>query len=174
MEDMGRCGVNWRLEGSHSYYIKEEQNFLLCLLNDKTGPKLVEKCKQVNVLLGYRCENLREHFLSNRKTSQLLRNHKVNIERHLRRMYRIRNDIVHSGETYYNTNLFIKHLREYVEGIASVVLFRIRMHDVYSLDEALSIIRDSVDVTTEILSDLGKDHNLSDEEYIGMLLNGVF
>jgi|SRR5690625_460374 len=101
-------------------------------------------------------------------------NHKKNIVRHLQRFYRIRNDIVHSGATNYNTNLFMKHLREYVEAIVSVVLFRIRNHNVRSLDEVLSMIRDNVDITIEILSDMGKNHSLSKNDYERLLLNGVF
>lgn len=174
MEDFKRCRVIWVTENIGSNQVKKEYEFLDYLLDENKGPDLIEKCYQVNILLGYRCEQIRDVLLCGKKTSRLLQKHKENVKRHLHRLYRIRNDIVHAGKTNYNVNLFIKHLRDYMESVVTVVLYRIQNHDVVHLDEVFSMINDNVDLTIEILKEFGINQNNRESEYKRILLNGVF
>lgn len=172
MEDLKRCKVNWDVEGKSSK-VKQEHRFLELLLNEGDAQDLIEKCRNVNILLFYRCEKLINDLSNNKRASQLLKRHKINVERHLQRLYRIRNEIIHSGDTHYNPNIFIKHLREYVESLATVVLYRMRNNSIENLEEALSMIKDNVQITTEVLSKMGSNSSIDQNEYIRVLLDGV-
>lgn len=172
MEDLKRCKVNWDVEGKSSK-VKQEHRFLELLLNECGAHDLIEKCRNVNILLLYRCEKLINDLSNNKRASQLLKRHKINVERHLQRLYRIRNEIIHSGDTHYNPNIFIKHLREYVESLATVVLYRMRNNSIENLEEALSMIKDNVQITTEVLSKMGSNSSIDQNEYIRVLLDGV-
>lgn len=175
MEDFGRCGVQWHhIERENSIRTKKEYQFLECLLGEESGVRLIERSYEHNILLGYRCEQLRSVLSSGKEASKLIQDHKINVQRHLQRFYRIRNAIVHTGETQYNTNLFVKHIREYVEFAVSVVLFRINNHQIKNLEEVFAMMRDSVDITIELLSSLGQSHPLDSNDYQNLLLNGVF
>lgn len=175
MEDFGRCNVEWQhTEQNGNKKVKKEYQFLECLLDEENGSRLIEKSYEHNILLGYRCEQLRSTLSNGKEASKLIKSHMINVQRHLQRFYRIRNAIVHTGETQYNTNLFVKHIREYVEFTVSVVLYRIGNHQIEDLEEILAMMRDSVDMTIELLNSLGQNHTLDDSEYQNILLNGVF
>jgi len=97
--------------------------------------------------------------------------HKENIIRHLQRLYRVRNSIVHSAKVDYNNiNIFIKHLSDYIESTMSVVLKRLEVNKFNNLEEVFAMVRDSVESTIEVLKN---SNGLDKNEYYKVLLNGV-
>lgn len=142
------------------------------LLDDDNQEIILNSCNEKNNLLGYRYRQLREILVDGKKASNVIESHRENITRHLQRLYRVRNSIVHSAEAHYNINLFIKHLSDYIESTMSVVLQRLEVNDNFdNLDEVFAMIRDSVDSTIEVL---GSSNDLDRDEYYKILLNGIF
>lgn len=177
MEDCKRCHLKWQeyneTEGP-AVKRKKEYEFMDYLLDEEKANKLALECDKVNILLGFRYRQIRYMVVEGKKASKVIENHRENVKRHLQRLYRIRNSIVHTGDSPYNISLFINHLNEYIESTISVVLYRLKTHEISEFEEVFTTIRDSVEYTVEVLGALSKEHGLEKQDYENLLLNGVF
>lgn len=171
IEDCQRCNLVIN-QGENNLLIGQMkvQDAISILLNDNYHSIILENCDGLNNLLGYRYRELRDILIDGKHTSKVIEDHRENIKRHLQRLYRVRNAIVHSSETHYNINLFINHLSDYIESTMSEVLKRLEGENFNSLDEVFAKIRDNVDSTIEVL---GSSKELDKNEYYRILLNGI-
>ena len=69
------------------------------------------------------------------------------------------------------TNLFIKHLHEYIEQVMSVVINRLELVSNITLEQIFAQVRDSVDATIETLKN---SRLLEKDTYINLVLRGAF
>ncbi|WP_044641200.1 hypothetical protein [Risungbinella massiliensis] len=174
LEDCNRCNLEiLEEESGNSIRIGRLKVYeaLPLLLDNSKKEGITTNCYNVNILLGYRYRQLSEILSEGKKASKVIELHKENVVRHLQRLYRVRNAIVHSAEVHYNINLFIKHLSDYIEATMSVVLHRLEDHDFNTLEEVFPMVRDSVESTIEILK---SSNDLEEEEYYNLLINGAF
>ncbi|HHW36535.1 MAG TPA: hypothetical protein GXX18_04605 [Bacillales bacterium] len=174
LEDCNRCNVQIIEKGNENPiyigHIKANEAIYL-LLDESKSSIIMESCDDLNTLLGYRFRQLKAILNDGRKASKVIETHKENVTRHIQRLYRIRNSIVHSAQVHYNINLFIKHLSEYVKSTMSVVLHRLESNDYDTLEQVFALVRDSVDTTIEVLK---SSNNLEKEAYYNLLLKGAF
>lgn len=81
---------------------------------------LVSRCRDF-VLLERRIDHLRSIAASPSALKSLLDGHEERISWQLRRIYRTRNIIVHSGETPSHTNVLIEHAHEYLDNVLNLL-----------------------------------------------------
>lgn len=172
IEDCNRCNFEIEIDGQIIRIGRTHpQDYIQFLINERYASEIERKCKELNNLLGYRYKELRETLTDGRKSSKILKAHKDNIEQHVQRLYRIRNAIVHSAELHYNTDLFIRHLNEYLESTMSVVLHRLEENPNVKLEEIFAQVRDSVEATIEILEN---SKHFDENAYYDLVLRGAF
>ena len=172
LEDCNRCNLEIEVNNRNVKLGQEFPSEAFEIMNsDEYLEEITTKANRLNILLGHRYLQLRTILKSGRSSADLLEKHKKNINQHIHRLYRIRNAIVHSGEVHYNTNLFIKHLNEYIEMTVSVVLHRLEENNEASLEEVFAQIRDSVEATIETLKN---SRHLDLQAYNNLVLKGAF
>jgi len=113
LADCQACGVSLdaALRGeSQSERIKQ---LLRALIDAKARRELLELCG-VHQLLSIRLKSLSSTLLTGKAVHDLLSAHRTRLERHLQRMYRIRNSIVHAAQGNEHLVPCLKHLNTYV------------------------------------------------------------
>ncbi|RTQ93807.1 hypothetical protein [Lysinibacillus telephonicus] len=173
LEDCNRCDVEI-IYRERNYRIGKltPQEALSLFWNEEFLNNMTAEFEDHNILLSYRLRELCNILKDGKKCATLLEEHKKNVQQHVHRLYRIRNSIVHSGQMQYNnTNLFSKHLYEYIEYAMSVVMHRLEEDSSASLEQIFAQVRDSVDTTIETLSN---SRLLDQDTYINLLLRGAF
>lgn len=173
LEDCNRCGLMVEFE-RNTYKIGKLNplDVLEYFKNVDFMVKMKIECEEINFLLAYRLEEVSKVLMDGKKCSSILEQHRKNVQQHIHRLYRIRNSIVHAGQLQYNnTDLFIRHLYEYIEYTVSVVIHRLEEDPTASLEEIFAQVRDSVEATIETL----KNSRLMDQDtYFQLLLKGAF
>jgi hypothetical protein len=91
--------------------LDEQMNYLLDV---QTYDTIVGE-QSVQSLLSFRAKSLKNSYLSSKeKRDSCLKKHKNNVERHLTRMYKIRNELVHNAATFQNIENITSNLRYYL------------------------------------------------------------
>lgn len=173
LEDCNRCRLEFEYKG-RTYKIGRlnPQDALSLFLNDNFMKKLVSESESLNFLLAYRFKELYDVIKDGKKCASTLERHRKNVQQHVHRLYRIRNSIVHAGQMKYtNTDLFIRHLYEYIEYAMSVVIHRLEEDSTVSLEQIFAQVRDSVDATIETLNN---SRLLDQDTYFNLILKGAF
>lgn len=173
LEDCNRCGLQVEFRG-RTYNIGKlnPKDALYLIWDDDFMSKMTLECERLNILLAYRFKELYNMLKDGRKCASILEQHKKNVQQHVHRLYRIRNSIVHAGQMQYNnTDLFIKHLYEYIEYAVSVVIHRLEEEPTTNLEQIFAQVRDSVDATIETLNN---SRLLDQETYLNLILKGAF
>lgn len=172
LEDCNRCKIEIKYDGQLIRIGRlQAQEALDYFWDEKFVEEMKKTCTELNSLLFYRFIEFISILKDGKKCADLLEKHKINIQQHVHRLYRIRNSIVHSGELLYNTNLFIKHLYEYIEQVMSVVINRLELVSNITLEQIFAQVRDSVDATIETLKN---SRLLEKDTYINLVLRGAF
>jgi hypothetical protein len=174
LEDCNRCNLVINNESDGKPILNGRTKafeVLPFLLDDKRQKQIIKCCDEKNILLGYRYRQLWKILNDGKKASKMINIHKENVTRHIQRLYRVRNAIVHSADANYNINLFIRHLSEYIEATMSVVLHRLENDDFAKLEEVFPMVRDSVESTIEVLK---SSNELEKESYYDLLMKGAF
>lgn len=107
---------------------------------------LLQKCK-VNSLLRYRTERVYEILNDSKMLKTKVKNHHDRIEWQIQRLYRIRNEIVHSAlqnETSLIT--YIEHLYDYLSIYITEIVTCMSEGKEGTLEETLAVIKDNYDV----------------------------
>lgn len=107
---------------------------------------LLEKCK-VNSLLRYRTEKVFGILNDNKMLKEKVKNHHDRVEWQIQRLYRIRNEIVHSAlqnETSLIT--YIEHLYDYLSIYITEIVTCMSEGKEVTLEESLAVIKDNYDV----------------------------
>lgn len=162
-EDCLRCEIE--LECGNIY------DFFKLILSEDAEEKIVSKCGEVNTLLKYRANEIIQTLRSSKKVGALLKKHYDRITWHLRRIYRVRNDIVHSADYQLkNLHLFVRHLREYISILVPTSIYFINKFNYHSFEEVFSALVDNYKATIDILL---KSENLNHKQYFHLLRDGA-
>lgn len=173
LEDCNRCELAVNFEG-RTYIVGKlnPKDALELFWNDNFVSEMTLETEKLNILLAYRFKEMYEMLKNGRRCASILENHMKNLQQHVHRLYRIRNSIVHAGQVQYNnTDLFIRHLYEYIEYVMSVVIHRLEEDATATLEQIFAQVRDSINAKIEILN----NSNLLDQEtYFNLILKGAF
>lgn len=151
VEDCIRCRVAFDFP-EHCIDMKQEkkQNLVKETIEVFRNPELykllLQKCK-VNTLLQYRTKKVYEILNDSKMLKSKVKNHHDRIEWQIQRLYRIRNEIVHSAlqnETSLIT--YIEHLYDYLSTYITEIVTCMSEGKEGTLEEALAVIKDNYDV----------------------------
>lgn len=170
-EDCRRCNVTFDFDDTslNPYKIVEE---LLCLLLDTTrSSTLISKCEQTNTLLAFRCKQIIDIVNSPTKVLKSLQNQYQKVQWHLQRLYRLRNEIVHTAQINTNLNLFYTHLHDYIQIIITDTIFRLERFNYSTIEEVYAASIDNYNATIENLRNIKPSDDI--QAYTNLLLNGA-
>lgn len=173
LEDCNRCELAVNFEG-RTYIVGKlnPKDALELFWNDNFVSEMTLETEKLNILLAYRFKEMYEMLKNGRRCASILENHMKNLQQHVHRLYRIRNSIVHAGQVQYNnTDLFIRHLYEYIEYVMSVVIHRLEEDATATLEQIFAQVRDSINAKIEILNN---SKLLDQETYFNLILKGAF
>lgn len=91
------------------------------LLDEKSFDDLI-KLEDQHPLLALRSRAFKEHYFIAGNSEKLINKHKINLEQHLTRMYRIRNELVHNAATFQNIENITSNLRYYLTFILNKII----------------------------------------------------
>lgn len=157
-EDCIRCGVkrldlplDIKMEASDK---KNLVSLLISVFRDNVQyPVLLQQCL-VNELLTYRCEEIHTLLNDDKKILGKLEHHKIKIEWHIQRMYRIRNEITHSAfRDDKSLTIYIEHLYTYLAQLMSEIVFYIEHKNATSIEEVYAVIGDNFQTFIELLKE---------------------
>ncbi|MEN6475099.1 MAG: hypothetical protein ABFD81_13875, partial [Syntrophaceae bacterium] len=100
----------------YSKYQLHPEDMLRILLDDTDGPLITSFYDLIkdNPLLTFRIHHMRTDFFQNAtKLANILKGNKKNIDWQLRRIYRVRNNVMHQGICLPGTRQLIQHLHSY-------------------------------------------------------------
>lgn len=151
VEDCSRCKVIFDFP-EHTIDMKQETKQKLVIetieifRNAEQYNLLLHK-SEVNMLLHYRTEKVHEILTDMKIMKNKVKNHHDRVEWQIQRLYRIRNEIVHSAlqnETSLIT--FIEHLYDYLSTYIAEIVTCISQENKETLEEALVAMKDNYDV----------------------------
>lgn len=134
---------------------------LLKALRDPVKVSAIEQACIESELLRFRLSELVLTFRDGPAVAGLLNRHRLRLERHLQRIYRLRNAIVHAGETHSYVVPCLRHLSGYVQGALIEVGERIAA-GARSVTEVLtSLYHGHYTTIDELSSQTGLDEELA-------------
>lgn len=122
-----------KLEGVLQHF---QSNDLNCLLQKETYEELRDKSFQKSPLLSFRSWSYKQKFFTNDKRKMYFQTHKRNLENHLVRLYRVRNEIIHEAKYNFNNEGLTSHLKYYLVTTLSILIGYFAEH---TNDEKVSI-----------------------------------
>jgi hypothetical protein len=99
-------------------------------------------------LLRWRLFELNRNFLSGKTVKKLIENHIQNVEWQIRRIYRVRNLIVHSGSAPSYTNILTENVHNYFDNFLNYIL------NVASTEKNMNSIKGGIVVCTISLNEI--------------------
>lgn len=153
IEDCERCEVDiGQVLGVDASQRAESVRVLLTVFNDPAGAKnLIDFCATTD-LLGLRAQQLAKSLKDGPAAAQLLATHHTHTSWHLQRMFRLRNSIVHAGETHRHVVPCIRHLQDYAFRVLTQVTYRLSHDGKGSISDVLSWFHYNHDATIEELA----------------------
>lgn len=156
VEDCIRCKVEFDFL-DHYIDMKQEskQNMVKETIEvfktQKLYDVLLEKSK-VNSLLKYRTETVHQILNDVLILKNKVKNHHDRIEWQIQRLYRIRNEIVHSAlQNETSLIIYIEHLYDYLSTYITEIVTCISERKEGTLEEALTTIKDNYDVFIDFI-----------------------
>ncbi len=151
VEDCIRCRVEFDFP-EHSIDMRQEtkQELVKETIEIFRTPELYElmlQKSQVNSLLKYRTENIHDLLTNMEKMKDKVKNHHDRVEWQIQRLYRIRNEIVHSAlQNETSLIIYIEHLYDYLSVYITEVVTSMSEGKEGTLEETLAVIKDNYDV----------------------------
>ena len=154
-EDCTRCGIDYHFSNK-SYDIKCKikreivENTIEIMNDNNLFNELLSKC-QINDLLAERCIEIKELVTNPDNMIEKVKNHNLNVEEQLSRLYRIRNQIAHTAmDSKKSIVRYTEHLLDYLCTFVGEVLSYSKNKNTDSLPEILSMIKDNYNSFLEI------------------------
>lgn len=156
VEDCIRCRVEFDF-AEHVIDMKQEskqkmvKETIEVFRNPVLYNMLLQKC-EVNSLLKYRTETVYAILNDMRVLKEKVKNHHDRVEWQIQRLYRIRNEIVHSAlQNETSLIVYIEHLYDYLSTyITEIVTCMSERHE-GTIEETLAIIKDNYDVFIDFM-----------------------
>lgn len=159
LEDCKRCGLNLRFPSSgFDFYDKRDKREhvkdILKVFKDTNLYTELEKQCCVNDLLLFRCKNLYKMANKPDELFACIKNHHIMVKWQLSRLYRLRNEIAHTGMATEDTIVhYIEHLEDYLNHFLAEVLMCAVIHQEYKPEIVFEMIKDNynafIDMTNE-------------------------
>lgn len=156
VEDCIRCNIEFDFR-DHVIDMKQETKQKLVretieiFQDDQLYAQLLEKSK-VNSLLKYRTEMINNMLKNVKELQQKVRNHHDRVEWQIQRLYRIRNEIVHSAlQNETSLVVYIEHLYDYLATYIAEIVTCMSEGKEKTFEETLAIIKDNYDVFVEFI-----------------------
>lgn len=177
IEDCFRCDVELTFS-TGDYNFKDSRDRIehvadiIRVINDSVLYLELENKCNVNSLLLYRCKDL--HTLATDKSVmiQRIKNHYSTVRKQLSRLYRIRNDIAHTGMTSSASLIpYVEHLEDYLSDfIAEVVMCANNKHE-EKTEIVFEIIKNNYTLFNDITN--SKSPTVCEEILNELLLSGI-
>jgi hypothetical protein len=120
--------------------IPDYSDTLLYLTKQETYEFIVSKYFEVHPLLAFRAYRFKQILFDSKKLRDEMKKHRENLEWHLVRCYRLRNEIVHDAAIHMNIEAITANLRYYLTFILNSVLgFLVDTPIDHNLDGFISI-----------------------------------
>ncbi len=147
-EDCGRCNISLdfasiKINLQDSDKEKIVKQMLTVLKDDTLYQMLINRC-EICSLLKYRCQEIRNFIVDEKKLVSHITSHHKTVEWHLDRLYRIRNEIAHSA-SFQRVSIvrYVEHLYDYIATyITEIVRFASRK-GISSFGELYTAINDN-------------------------------
>lgn len=150
-EDCWRCNIvseniNWR-NPSKELLVKE----IIEMMNDPERYQVFHESCAVNKLLLIRCEEIHMLATDGNKMFERIERHYQNVNLQLSRLYRMRNEIVHSALNEEESIIrYIEHLDDYLVNFAAEVIMCWEKHSQSSIEVIFQIIKDNYKMFEDI------------------------
>jgi len=126
-----------QLKRSNKYLISP--NDLLAILLDVDNGELITKFSNlisVNPLLLFRVHRLRDNVFKDPQIMlRRLEEHKQNLVWHLKRIYRLRNNIIHQGKSFPETRQLFQHAHAYFLRTIHTVMHDLKSYDAWGISD---------------------------------------
>lgn len=165
LADCERCGVRPIHAGNELSTVQPTADDVVGLIEMLHTPAelvaLQGSCS-CSALLTARLSVIARDFASNSSLERLITGHYNNLSWHLQRLYRVRNELMHSAETSQDLLPLSIHLNGYLRSMLSEILHILQSEGFSSLGEVFSRYEDNYDALVQIL----KDANPVDPELV--------
>lgn len=149
-EDLQRCGVEVKLSSASidlELFDKHQlvYDIIKIFKNDELYGELVNLTKE-NSLLTYRVESLKELISDKRKIYDKIIRYSETVLWHVQRLYRLRNDITHSGYlSDYDITPYIEHLHNFIASLIIEVIYVVvdKSLNLTTVGDILSYLKDT-------------------------------
>lgn len=151
VEDCIRCKVEFDFPNHHIDMKQESKQAIVketieVFRTQELYSILLQKC-EVNSLLKYRTETVYKILNDMAMLKDKVKNHHDRVEWQIQRLYRIRNEIVHSAlQNETSLIMYIEHLYDYLSTYISEIVTCMSERQEGTLEETLAIIKDNYDV----------------------------
>lgn len=151
VEDCIRCKVEFDFPG-YDIDMKQEskQELVKKTIHVFRTPNLYDillEKSEVNSLLKYRTETVYRILNDKAVLKDKVKNHHDRVEWQIQRLYRIRNEIVHSAlQNEASLIVYIEHLYDYLSMYITEIVTNLSDRKESTLEEILAVIRDNYDV----------------------------
>lgn len=149
-EDCIRCKVNLQLSTRTIELDNETKQSMVkelisALRNDVEYEEIKSICSD-NTLLLYRLEEIRTILKDNKSVIEKVRRYNETVSWHIQRLYRIRNEIAHSGlkENNYLVT-YIEHIYDYLGILITEIVFVCSNEKIVAIDEIFPMLKDNYD-----------------------------
>ncbi|MFC0273723.1 hypothetical protein ACFFIX_20260 [Metabacillus herbersteinensis] len=102
-------------------------------------------------LLKQRAAELSNELMNSETLKDLMTNHYNTVTWQIQRLYRVRNNLVHSAKAERDINLLIEHLHFYIRSTINELIFRLNNNDFNSLGDLYLAIEDNYYTLIEVL-----------------------
>ncbi|MCM3393148.1 hypothetical protein [Cytobacillus oceanisediminis] len=154
--DCNRVGVQPSYKGTRINTATPGEQDLKALFNifkDETEYQNLITNINDYVLLNRRCIELKNDLENSETLNKLMTGHYNTISMHIQRLYRVRNNLVHSANVEKDIDLLVEHLHFYTRSTISELVHRLTWHNFKSLGELFMIIEDNYYALIEILKE---------------------
>lgn len=177
-EDCGRCNISLEFGEKridiHTDNKEQMVSDLIEVMRDTNHLSTLKNRCSINDLLEYRCSEI-EKIINNpsKFISHIISHHKT-IKWHLDRLYRIRNEIVHSGISQnFEIIRYTEHLYDYIASCISEVVRIANDNNSIDFGEVVAVINNNYDEFEQIANEINKS-NISVLDRFGSLWkNGI-
>lgn len=165
IEDCIRCNLTFenldsRLAEKSTNKRVAVESIITILKDDSKYAVLYSECEK-NHLLKVRCEELHNMIKEPKIMFEKITKHYTNVERQLRRLYRLRNKIAHSAlQSSISLVMYIEHLSDYLSTLVSEIVMYYDETHVDDLNTILEIIKDNYNAFCDIKNSWNKNNNV--------------
>ncbi len=155
-EDCSRCNIRFDFT-TRSIDLRQDtkrkmvKEIIEVLEDNLLFSELKSKCR-INSILNYRCDYIRKLIIDANYTKEKIENHYKQIKWQVQRLYRLRNEIVHSAlQNNISLIIYIEHMYDYLSILITEVVSCLEGKGLETLEEVFCVIKDNYDVFIEFV-----------------------